>query len=149
PSLHPVALAGFTPDGKHVVYPANEPGHLPRVFMQDLNGGAPQPISPEGVVGWGVSPDGQWVTVNVHDPNSNAQHPAMLSIADKKTVDMKGFTDNDTAFGWTTDNQVYVARKADPGSSVNVEKLNPLTGTRTPWRAISAIPVGGVVIDTF
>jgi serine/threonine protein kinase/Tol biopolymer transport system component len=148
-SVHPVALAGFTPDGKHVVYPASEPGHLPRVFMQDLSGSTPQPISPEGVVGWVVSPNGQWVAVNVHDPSSNANHPAMLSIADNKSVDMKGFTNNDGALGWTSDNQVYVAGKADPGSSVNVEKLNPLTGTRTAWRTISAAPFGGVVIDTF
>ena len=149
PSLHPVGLAGFTPDGKHVVYPANEPGHLARVFMQDLNGGAPQPISPEGVVGWVVSPNGQWVAVNVHDPSSNAFHPAMLSIANKKTINMKGFIDNDEALGWTSDNQVYVDRKTDPGTSVNVEKLNPQTGVRTPWHALSAVPFGGVVIDTF
>jgi serine/threonine protein kinase/Tol biopolymer transport system component len=149
PSIHPIALAGFTPDGKHVVYPASEPGHLARVFMQDLNGGAPEPISPEGVVGWVVSPNGQWVAVNVHDHSSNAFHPAMLSIADKKPVDMKGFAGNDGVLGWTSDNQVYVAGKPDPGSSVDVQKLNPLTGTRSPWRTISAAPFGGVVIDTF
>jgi hypothetical protein len=73
----------------------------------------------------------------------------MLSIADKKPIEMKGFTDTDGALGWTSDNQVYVARKAEPGSSVNVEKLNPQTGVRTPWRTISAAPFGGVVIDTF
>jgi hypothetical protein len=73
----------------------------------------------------------------------------VLSIADKKTVDMKGFGSDDTPLGWTSDNQVYVARKPDPGASVNVEKLNPQTGARTPWRTISAAPFGGVVIDTF
>jgi hypothetical protein len=100
-------------------------------------------------VGWVVSPNGQWVAVNVHDPGSNAFHPAMLSIADKKTVKMKGFTDNDEALGWTSDNQVYVDRKTDPGTSLNVEKLNPQTGVRTPWHTLSAAPFGGVVIDTF
>jgi Tol biopolymer transport system component len=149
PSLRLIALAGFTPDGKHVVYPASESGHLPRVFMQDLAGGAPQPISPEGVAGWFVSPNGQWVSVNVHDPNSNAFHPAMLSIADKKTVDIKGFAADETALGWTSDNQVYVGRKPEPGAGVSVEKLNPQTGVRVPWRTISAAPFGGVVIDTF
>jgi Tol biopolymer transport system component len=149
PSIHPVALAGFTPDGKHVVYPASEPGHLARVFMQDLNGGAPQAISSEGVIGWVVSPNGQWVAVNVHDPNSNAFHPAMLSIADKKPVDMKGFTDKDARLGWTSDNQVYVTDKTDTSSSMPIEKLNPLTGVRTPWRTPSGAPFGGVVIDTF
>ena len=148
-SIRPIGLAGFTPDGKHVVYPASEPGKLARVFIQDLNGGSPQPISPEGVFGWVVSPNGQWVSVTVQEPNSNLFHTTMLSIADKKIVEMKGFTAADNFFGWTSDNQIYLAGKPDPGASVNVEKLNPLTGARTPWRTISAIPVGGVVIDTF
>jgi hypothetical protein len=73
----------------------------------------------------------------------------MLSIADKKTVDMKGFTDNDEALGWTSDNQVYVVDKKDPGSSVPMVKLDPLTGVRAPWRTTYGAPFGGVVIDTF
>jgi len=149
PSIHPVGLAGFTPDGKHVVYPANEPGHLPRVFMQDLNGGPPQPISPEGVIGWRVSPNGQWIAVSVHDPNSSVVHEAMLSIADQKIVEMKGFKDNDARLGWAFDNQVYVVDKNDPGSAMPTVKLDPLTGVRTPWRTIYGAPFGGVVIDTF
>jgi hypothetical protein len=32
---------------------------------------------------------------------------------------------------------------------VPIEKLNPLTGVRTPWRTPSGAPFGGVVIDTF
>ena len=43
---------------------ASEPGHALRYFVQDLNGGQPKPISPEGI-GSGrmvnVSPDGKWV----------------------------------------------------------------------------------------
>jgi len=148
-SVHPVALAGLTPDGKHVVYPANEPGHLARVFMQDLNGGPPQPISEQGVFGWRVSPNGQWVAVEVHDPSSGAFHEAMLSITDKKIVEMKGFTHNDARLGWTSDNQIYVVDKNDNGGSAMVTKLDPLTGVRTPGRTISASPFGGVVIDTF
>src|SRR4029077_12701930 len=46
------------PDGRHFLFfggPANEE---PRVWMQDLAGGAPRPIAPPGVIGTQVTPDG-------------------------------------------------------------------------------------------
>ncbi len=56
--------AAWLPDGKRIVFLGSEPGHAQRYFVQDLNGGQPKPISPEGI-GSGrvvnVSPDGKWV----------------------------------------------------------------------------------------
>ena len=51
------------PDGKSVVVVGTEPGHGPRSYIQDLAGGPPRPITPEGVFVFGnvVSPDGRFV----------------------------------------------------------------------------------------
>ena len=41
--------AGFLPDGKRVVLTANEQGQAARLYLQDIAGGEPKPISAEGV----------------------------------------------------------------------------------------------------
>ena len=55
----------FLPDGKRIICVASEPGRAVRVFVQDLDGGKPRPITPEGVSIPGglhpVSPDGRFV----------------------------------------------------------------------------------------
>jgi eukaryotic-like serine/threonine-protein kinase len=51
PNLTPLISASFLPDGKHIVYPAREAGHGTRAWLQDISGGAPRPITPEGTAG--------------------------------------------------------------------------------------------------
>ncbi|HYM08419.1 MAG TPA: protein kinase, partial [Terriglobales bacterium] len=41
--------ARWFPDGKRFVFSGNEPGKGVRLYTQDLSGGTPKPISPEGV----------------------------------------------------------------------------------------------------
>ena len=51
----------WMPDGKQIVFSGNEAGHLPRCFIQNVDGGKPRPLTPEGVSGCHVSPDGQLI----------------------------------------------------------------------------------------
>jgi serine/threonine protein kinase/Tol biopolymer transport system component len=58
--------AAFFPDGKQIVFGGSETGHEARLYMQDMEGGNPRPISPEGVslslsVQNPISPDGKSV----------------------------------------------------------------------------------------
>jgi dipeptidyl aminopeptidase/acylaminoacyl peptidase len=61
--------ARFLPDGKRFVFDGTEPGKTLRLYVQDLAGGAPRAISPEGeerlgpagVFSIAVSPDGKFV----------------------------------------------------------------------------------------
>ncbi|HZD33079.1 MAG TPA: hypothetical protein VE779_15625, partial [Candidatus Angelobacter sp.] len=147
PSLAPIGLATFLSDGKHVVYPAAEAGHLPRMWLQDVNGSAPQPISSEGVVGRFVSPDDKWVLIGRRDPVSGEIHRGLLSIDDKKTVDIAGLQPQELPLGWTSDGQLYVATRAAQRTALHVEKLNPHTGARTPWRDLATAPIGGILPD--
>ena len=74
-------------------------------------------------------------------------HTALLSIDDGKTVEISGLKPDEMALGWTTDGQLYVASADTTGAGVKVEKLNPHTGARTPWRTLATAPIGGVVPD--
>jgi len=49
----------WMPDGRQIIFPGNQPGHEVRCFIQNIDGGKPRPITPEGVGSCGVSPDGQ------------------------------------------------------------------------------------------
>ena len=49
----------WLPDGKSIVFIAKEPGRLLRTYLQSVDGGPPRPVTPEGVTGTLVSPDGE------------------------------------------------------------------------------------------
>ncbi len=55
--------ARWFPDGKRFVFSGNEPGRGVRFYSQDIAGGKPKAISPEGVdaQNFAISPDGQSV----------------------------------------------------------------------------------------
>ena len=53
--------AHFLADGKRITLDASEPGHGVRTYLVDLEGGKPKPITPEGITGGLVSPDGRYI----------------------------------------------------------------------------------------
>ncbi len=60
-SLENYATPDWFPDNKRLLVCGNEPGRATRCYVQELAGGAPQPITPEGTTqGW-VSPDGKLI----------------------------------------------------------------------------------------
>ncbi len=53
--------ARFLPDGRRIVLNGAEPAHSLRSYVQDLGGGKPRPVTPEGVTANLPSPDGRYV----------------------------------------------------------------------------------------
>lgn len=64
---------------------------------------------------------------------------------DGKTEEIKGLQTGERPLNWTSDGQLYVMPPVSAGATLKVEKLNPHTSTRTPWRTLSIVPIGGVV----
>jgi hypothetical protein len=62
-----VAVVGWFPDGKKIYYDASSPGKQIRLYEQDVAGGAPRPIAPEGFVGRAISPDGKFIAARNQD----------------------------------------------------------------------------------
>ena len=69
------------------------------------------------------------------------------SIDDGKIVEIKGLKPAELTLGWTSDGQLYVGTVDATGAGAKVERLNPHTGARTPWRTLATAPIGGVVPD--
>lgn len=64
--LERIATARWSPDGDAILANTNAPGERNRIYRLDLEGGAPQPLTPTGVR-WGffaVSPDGGRLAVS-------------------------------------------------------------------------------------
>ena len=51
-------VARFLSDGKRFIFVGAEPGKASRIWVQNLDGGAPEAVTPEGIAGLLVAPDG-------------------------------------------------------------------------------------------
>jgi serine/threonine protein kinase/WD40 repeat protein len=59
--------AHFLADGKRITLNATESGRGVRTYLVDLDGGKPIPITPEGITGGLISPDGQFIFRKISD----------------------------------------------------------------------------------
>jgi Tol biopolymer transport system component len=60
-TLETYQSADWFPDGKTVLVVGNEAGSAPRCYAQDISGGPPRPVTPEGTANCLVSPNGQQI----------------------------------------------------------------------------------------
>jgi len=101
------------PDGKRILISGNEPGHGVRLYVQDIAGGKPVPITPEGVV-WlpyerPLSPDGKWAVGIGPD-----QRGYLYPIAGGDPRPLPGLTAADAPIGWSADGrQLYMFRHGE------------------------------------
>jgi eukaryotic-like serine/threonine-protein kinase len=148
PKLVPEIAAKFLSDGKRVVYMAHEVGHPSRTWLHDLSGGEPRPITPEGIAGFLISPDDRWLITFKREEFGVGHLAFLTAVEGGERRDIKGLKAGDGILGWTSDNQIYVGRAVGGTRlAVSVEKLNPLTGARTPWRVLGMPPIGGIAPD--
>jgi Tol biopolymer transport system component len=127
----------WMPDGKQIVFPANMPGQGPRCFIQDLVGGKPRPITPEGVGECDLSPDGQMVIGN----DLSGTSPRIYPLDGGPQRPIPNLLPGDM-FSWSTDPHIlYVYHK---GSPVKVYRLNILTGDRQPFKELHPADATGL-----
>jgi len=132
--------ADWLPDGKRVLLTANEPGHGPRLFLQDLSGGKPRAISPEGYRAFGraVSPDGKFAAVAGPD-----QRLYLYPLEGGEPTALPSLSAGDSPSGWSVDGRsLYVYRQGELPAKVYV--VNVATGRRELWRALVPSDSAGV-----
>jgi len=137
--LRDVRWARFFPDGRRLLMVASEPGRLPRMWMQDMEGGRPRPVTPEGATGRDVviSPDGRFV---VAFP-AGAMRAVMYPVDGGDPRAIPGLEDNEYPVQWTEDGALYL-RKA--GVPARMFRIDVATGDRRPWRDIAPADLAGV-----
>ncbi len=125
----------WLPDGKQILFTGNQAGRAARCFIQNIDGGMPRAVTPEGIGYCQISPDGKLVaagdmklgTVQLYAVDGGAPR-AIPGLLPEETVE------------WTSDPRLlYVFQRS--ASLIRVFRLNILTGQRTFFKEI-AVPVG-------
>ncbi len=130
--------AQWFPDSEHVLVSGNEAGRPVRAFRQSIDGGPPEPVTPEGVDGM-LSPDG--TTIIARDVDGGGRLYPVDGGAPRAIVGLQA--DDDVA-AWSPDGKaVCVYRKGQV--PVNVERIDLATGRRTPVLTITPQQRAGLV----
>jgi eukaryotic-like serine/threonine-protein kinase len=132
--------ARWLPDGKRFVFSGNEAGRGVRLYVQDISGGKPKVISPEGVdaQAFAVSVDGQFV-VGIGPDQKGYLYPT--AGGDPRIV--IGMEPGDLPVNWNQDGtSIYLYRTGEVPAKVY--RLELSTGKKTLWKQIVPIDPTGV-----
>jgi serine/threonine protein kinase/WD40 repeat protein len=132
--------AAWLPDGKRIVFSGSEPGHAVRLYVQDVEGGKPEAISPDGSGTWTVlvSPDGKLV-VGIGPDGKYYFFP----VDGGEAQSVPGITSADSIDGWAADGKSFFVHNS-MGLPVIVSRVDSVTGKRTLWKQISPADPAGV-----
>ena len=132
--------ATWFPDGRRILISGNEPGHGSRLFVQDISGGKPRAITPEGVhfLFQAVAPDGKSVVATGRD-----RRVAIYPIEPGEPLAVPGMEPDDIPLRWTADaTSIFVYRPSAP--PLRVDTVDVKTGRRTLWKEIRPPDPSGV-----
>ena len=118
------------PDGKRILASGIEVGHGPRDYILDMNSGEAKPITPEGISGSRLSPDGTAVPVLGPDGKWG-----IWPIAGGGLRLIPGLDSAYQVIGWSPDGKsLYVVHTQARGNARAVDRVNPATGKIEPWK---------------
>jgi hypothetical protein len=138
PMKDDIANPIFLGDGKQIIFIRIE-GGSERMYSMALDTGEVKPALPEGVSGFGISPDGKHVAA------SSASDPAdkIYDLAGGPPRPIRGLNKGEFVEAWGNDPlPLYVA--AREGVVVNLSRLDPVTGQRRLWRRLVPSDPAGV-----
>jgi eukaryotic-like serine/threonine-protein kinase len=138
-----VQIARFFPDGKRILELGNAPGaNGQRLWVQDSNGGKPNPISPEGVdsrVSGSVAPDGKRVAAV-----SPEGELVIYSAEGGQATAVPGTLPGERGLQWLPDGKSLLVARVDTPNVVYQVEVS--TGKRKLFRTIP-VPDGARAED--
>lgn len=128
--------ASWLPDGRTVVLSGSDAEHGARLYLQDVAGGDPRPLTAEGVrlipyAPRAVSPDGRWVTAIGPD-----QKVALYPVAGGEPRAIPGLRDDQVPLGWTDSPGALFVRARSEERICPVYRLDLSTGTSKLWKEL-------------
>ena len=128
----------WMPDGKQIVFSANRPGHAVQCFAQDVDGGKPRPVTPEGVTFCLISADGKLIAGNGLAGGGSWLYP----VEGGQPRPIPGLQAGE-GFAWTSDPRWFYVYQWNQAPA-KVYRLNILTGQRQFFREIAPPDVAGL-----
>jgi serine/threonine protein kinase/Tol biopolymer transport system component len=116
---------GWFPNGRSILFCGNEPGKPSRCYRQDISGGSPKPVTPDGFRNALISPDGRSILASGTEAIG-----LIISVEDGASRTPQGLTMNDEPIKWAGDNRsvfVYTPNRIP----AHIEKVDLQSGQRS------------------
>jgi eukaryotic-like serine/threonine-protein kinase len=123
--------AVFFPDGRRILYNAEDQQMTTHTYIQDVEGGPPRQVGKEGMYGTLVSPDGRTVSMWTYEGVSF--YPA---DGEEPPRPIRGALGTDIPWGWSADGKtIYLwAHEEEP---LAFYRLDLATGRRERWKQLA------------
>jgi Tol biopolymer transport system component len=102
--------AAWSRDGRRIYFAGRDAADVRRTYVQDVDGGEPRPITPDGFVGMALSPDGR--TVAAVDRYGEYYLCAIDERAEPRPL--PGYRDGDLPLQWSSDGR---SRRRQPDAA--------------------------------
>lgn len=135
---HYGSMIHWMPDGKQILFSANQAGHAARCFLVSVDGGEPRPVTPEGVSFCQVSPDGRQIAARVKKEGD----VQLYGIDGGAPHAVAGLLPGES-FAWTSDPRFFYAYQAKQ-SPIKIFRLNIVTGQRQFFKEITLPDEAGI-----
>ena len=131
--------AFWFPDGQQIFFSGSLPGGPLRSYAQDISGGTPRPLTPEGTRALSMSPDAQWVAAI--GPEEGISLWPVSGNGQSRFV--KGSRRGDRPIAWSADGRsLWLFRRGEVPTYV--DRLDITTGRRELWKTLLPPDPAGV-----
>jgi len=133
--------AGWLPGEKRFLFSGQEPDRGQRFYVQDVAGGEPRAITPDGARTWAsLSPDGSRLAI----PMGAAYQTLIFPIAGGEPQSIPGLEAGYLPITWSSDGQfLYCYRMG--AVPANILRVEVATGRSTPWKQLMPPDPVGIV----
>jgi eukaryotic-like serine/threonine-protein kinase len=135
------AGARWFPDGLHILFNGTQGDRPMRSYVQDLKGGPPTPLTPEGTRAISISVSGEWVATF-----TQGKRISLYPVRGGEPRVVAGSELDERPIGWSADDRsLWVYRRGEVPASVF--QVDVVTGRRQLWKTVSpADPVGVIAV---
>jgi eukaryotic-like serine/threonine-protein kinase len=133
--------AAWSRDGRRIFFAGRESADVRRTYVQDVDGGDPRPVTPEGFVGLAMSPDEQ--TLATVDRYGEFYLCSPGEPADPRPL--AGYRDGDVPLQFSADGRRLFVRESG-NLALRILTLEIATGAREFWKELVP-PDPAVLVD--
>jgi eukaryotic-like serine/threonine-protein kinase len=156
----------WLPDSKSVIFIGLAKGHLPRIYIQSIDGGEARAITPEGfaIPHHAVSPDGKSFLAAEVTFGKGVARDVIFPIAGGEPRIVSGWMKSDVPIRWSSDGRaIYAYEQGTTTSPSRIFRVDLATGQRTlvkewmpadvagfaAWTTVGITPDGKTIVYSY